>query len=467
VLDCFGNVRLVSSSVDERRFSISAEGEVFGVLYPRSGFEFRSDISHELAKKESVGQNGNEMLKMEYYYDSWHRSVLSRIDVVGYRRLERTWSYDGDKANSVGQFNFIHFEDNSLYQISNAQPRVVYTKKYDYVTGKIVAQQLQISGEHIFNSETTCLPDGKVEFEEFEVLTQGNKTILKFEYDEDGIPVRSPTETMSYRSGMLDSIYSTNGIQVAIGRDHLNRLVRFGQIQLKWGPLGLIQIGAETMEWDHVAKPVKLNGQSLLYDQRGRLRQMGAREQLVYANQNFPFRVTHHFTNQYKLSEYFYDLNGALFAISRRDLAQESSELFFVVTLSNHSPRFVFSSTGAIIKEIQYSQFGRVIFDSNPDFELLIGHRGELCLRHVCFDGAKEQWRQTLTNEGVFFSEATAQLDGLYDAAFDQSDAGLQAMNKRVWPYHTDLKFAFINSRKDKILQNYFEKLNQPFLPTM
>ena len=70
-----------------------------------------------------------------------------------------------------------------------------------------------------------------------------------------------PPRPFRFCAGLLDSIYSTNGIQIAIGRDHLNRLVRFGAIQLKWNQRGLVQIGAETFEWDHNARPIKMNGQ--------------------------------------------------------------------------------------------------------------------------------------------------------------------------------------------------------------
>lgn len=464
VFDCLGNIRLVRSAIDERRY-LSNNGKVYGVLYPTKGVELNSKFSAKLTTKESVVLNSNPVLQMEYFYDSWHRSYLSRIDVVGYRTLTREWSYDGDKLSSVNKFNFIHFTDNSLYQISATQPRVIFTKKYDYATGDIIAQQLEIGGNHIFNSMTSTLPNDKIDYEEFEVLTQGNKTRLKFEYDEDDMMVRSPTETLSYRARLLDSIYSTNGIQVTIGRDHFNRLIRFGAMQLKWSEKGLVQIGAETLEWDHRANPIKVNSQSLLYDHHGRLRQVGSMQHIIYGNQNFPNRVTHHILN-HQMNEYFYDLNGALFAISRRNLLQDTSELFYVVTISDNSPRFIFSESGAIVKEIQYSAFGRVIFNSNPDFELIIGHKGQLCMGHLCYDHVNEQWRQTLTDEGVFFSTQTKELDSISQSANDNSKM-LQGVNKNIWPYHSDLKFTFINSRKDRILEKYFQHLNQPFLPTV
>ena len=128
---------------------------------------------------------------------------------------------------------------------------------------------------------------------------------------------KSPTETLSYRAGLLDSIYSTNGIQIAIGRDHLNRLVRFGAIQLKWNQRGLVQIGAETFEWDHNARPIKMNGQIVFYDEKNRIRQIGNGKYIIYTNQNEKNRVTH-YVNGNTIQEYFYDLNGALFAILQR-----------------------------------------------------------------------------------------------------------------------------------------------------
>ena len=462
VYDCFGNIRLIRSPIDERRF-LSDQGVINGVSYPTNGVELVATSSGQLTTAEKVVLNSNSVLKMEYFYDSWHRSYLSRVNIIGYRTVSRDWSYDGDKLSSVDKFNFIHFTDNSLYQISATQPRVIFTKKYDYATGKIIAQQLEIGGSHIYNSVIGQLENDKIDYEEFEVLTQGNKTRLKFEYDEDDILIRSPTETMSYRARLLDSIYSTNGIQVTIGRDHFNRLIRFGAIQLKWSEKGLVQIGAETLEWDHRANPIKLNSQSLLYDHCGRLRQIGQSQHIIYANQNFPNRITHHVSG-HDMTEYFYDLNGALFAIMRRNLIDDTSELFYVVTLSDHSPRFIFSQSGAIVKEVQYSAFGRMTFNSNPDFEVIIGHKGQLCLGHICYDHLADQWRQTLTDEGVFFSTQTKQLDAISQSANDNTKM-LQGVNKHIWPYHSDLKFTFINSRKDRILEKYFQHLNQPFLP--
>ena len=464
ILDCYGQTRVINLGSNERRFMVT-DGALT-LLYANLGTEFVSQTSKNLIQSESVISNGNHIFVVDFSFDSWHRATLTRLAISGYQTLSRKWTYERDQISSVGKFNFIHFPGNSLYQISATNPRIIFTKKYDYASGEIIAMQLEVNNGHIFNSERKSLPNGRIESEQFEILSQGNKTSLKWEYDEDGKILRSPTETFSYRNGLLDSIYSTSGIQIKIGRDHLNRLVRFGAVQLKWAASGLVKIGSNNFEWDHLGNPIKYNSHEILYDHLGRIRQIGPQSHVLYGNAVEADRVTHHIVN-HVVFELFYDLSGGLFAIIKRNLISGETKQFFVICLSDNSPRFILSELGDVVKEIQFSAHGRIIFDSNPSFDLILGHRGHICLNgHVCFDPSTRHWRETLTGEGVTFNPQVALLDKIAHASRDENQI-VTGVTDQIWPYHSPLKFTFVDSRKDRILRTYFDHLKQPILPNV
>ena len=72
------------------------------------------------------------------------------------------------------------------------------------------------------------------------------------------------------------------------------------------------------------------------------------------------------------LTKLYYDDAGALYAMQR------GADRFYVASDQLGSPRLVISKSGAVVREIAYDSFGKVLSDSDPSFELPIGFAGGL-----------------------------------------------------------------------------------------
>lgn len=55
-----------------------------------------------------------------------------------------------------------------------------------------------------------------------------------------------------------------------------------------------------------------------------------------------------------------------------------SGEEFYIACDNTGTPLAVFSNNGLLLKQVQYTAYGEVYFDSNPDFVLVIGFHGGL-----------------------------------------------------------------------------------------
>jgi RHS repeat-associated protein len=72
------------------------------------------------------------------------------------------------------------------------------------------------------------------------------------------------------------------------------------------------------------------------------------------------------------LTAFFYNPAGQLIALDR------AGARYYVATDQVGSPRVVSSSTGTVVKNVEYDSFGNVTFDSAPAFDLPIGYAGGL-----------------------------------------------------------------------------------------
>lgn len=114
------------------------------------------------------------------------------------------------------------------------------------------------------------------------------------------------------------------------------------------------------------------------YDDRGRLiaksDQVGNVVQYIYANLYHPWQVSHvHFPKAARTYHFIYDDAQHMMAMDT-----SNGERYYFATDQVGSPLAVFTANGDLIKEIYYTPFGQVVFDSNPSFALPLGFKGGL-----------------------------------------------------------------------------------------
>ena len=101
---------------------------------------------------------------------------------------------------------------------------------------------------------------------------------------------------------------------------------------------------------------------------------LGQHLQFFYADLNYPTRITHVYNHSSsEITSLYYDLQGHLFAMEI-----SSGEEFYIACDNTGTPLAVFTSNGLLVKQVQYTAYGEVYFDSNPDFQLVLGFHGGL-----------------------------------------------------------------------------------------
>ncbi|MBN3310296.1 TEN3 protein, partial [Amia calva] len=146
----------------------------------------------------------------------------------------------------------------------------------------------------------------------------------------------------------------------------------------------LRQRGAEIFEYNSKGLLVRVyskgNGWTIQYRYDGLGRRVSTRTslgqhlQFFYADLNYPTRITHVYNHSSsEITSLYYDLQGHLFAMEI-----SSGEEFYIACDNTGTPLAVFSSNGLMIKQVQYTSYGDIYFDSNPDFQLVVGFHGGL-----------------------------------------------------------------------------------------
>ncbi|KAJ8332449.1 hypothetical protein SKAU_G00426220 [Synaphobranchus kaupii] len=99
----------------------------------------------------------------------------------------------------------------------------------------------------------------------------------------------------------------------------------------------------------------------------------GQHLQFFYADLNNPVRVTHIFNHSSSdITSLYYDLQGHLFAM------EVSSERSTTSPLTTRAPLRRLQQQCQMMKQLQYTAYGEVYHDSNPDFQLVVGFHGGL-----------------------------------------------------------------------------------------
>uniref|UniRef100_A0A803TL62 Teneurin-2 n=1 Tax=Anolis carolinensis TaxID=28377 RepID=A0A803TL62_ANOCA len=167
--------------------------------------------------------------------------------------------------------------------------------------------------------------------------------------------------------------------------DLRDRITRLGDVQYKIDDDGfLCQRGSDIFEYNSKGLLTraynKANGWSIQfrYDGLGRRASfktnLGHHLQYFYADLHNPTRITHVYNHSNsEITSLYYDLQGHLFAME-----SSSGEEYYVASDNTGTPLAVFSINGLMIKQLQYTAYGEIYHDTNPDFQIVIGFHGGL-----------------------------------------------------------------------------------------
>ncbi|CBY35221.1 unnamed protein product, partial [Oikopleura dioica] len=454
---CSGDIRWRKSVVESVRFEINKDSSSTKVIYDDSQLAIESVKYKNLLSSETISISGSPKVSVTYAYDSWHRVNRVILEIPGFRSISRVIEYDGDQIYAIDKFSFFVFPEKALVQISSASPRMNILRKNHRSTGRLVASQLKIGEEPKFQSQIEYNSLKQVQKEVFETLSTNNETIFNTEYDEDYKATRSSNgEKILYRGELADQLIFPNGKVVPIARDHLHRLTKFGDIRVSWTGAEHVNLGSDEIEVNYKGQPVKINGARVHFDSENLPRAFGNKEFFVFSNSKLLYHV-----KSRDITEYFYDPSGHLFAIARKSTLSPQVDYFYVMTTGEASPALVFDENGKIVKEVRYGAFGRIAFDSNPVFKLALGHRGRLCLTATVCQTKEKIWIQTLTGEAFNFAGHVAELEKLGE--IDKARSTLPSTT--WWPYSAAEARELINSKRDRLVVEFFNSINIPIMP--
>lgn len=262
-------------------------------------------------------------------------------------------------------------------QISNGNMSVTYT--YD-TYGRPIERTNTVNGQQIYSLETGYDNAGMIKFRKETV--SGAVAESTYTYDAN-------KQLTGVSGGMSESYtYDVNGNRLTGGAtyDEQDRLTNLGDVRYQFNTDGfLAQRGTDIFE--HTAqgelRDVTLPDKKVSYTYDGLGRRVGrtvttgteeepviTKEQYLYGNLGNPFQITAMRDNAGSLSEYYYDLSNCLFAI------KQGLTWYYVATDQQGTPRIVSDASGAIIKQVKYDSYGKLISDSNPNFPLPVGYAG-------------------------------------------------------------------------------------------
>uniref|UniRef100_A0A4W5NVC2 Teneurin-3 n=1 Tax=Hucho hucho TaxID=62062 RepID=A0A4W5NVC2_9TELE len=318
-------------------------------------------------------EDGMVNARFDYTYDNSFR-VTSMQAVINETPLPiDLYQFDdiSGKVEQFGKFGVIYYDINQI--ISTAV--MTYTKHFD-VHGRIKEIQYEIFRSLMYWITIQYDNMGRVTKREIKIGPFANTTKYAYEYDVDGqLQTVYLNEKMMWRynydlNGNLHLLNPGNSARLTPLRyDLRDRITRLGDVQYRLDDDGFLrQRGAEIFDWTIQYR----------YDGLGRRvasrTSLGQHLQFFYADLNYPTRITHVYNHSSsEITSLYYDLQGHLFAMEI-----SSGEEFYIACDNTGTPLAVFSSNGLLLKQVQYTAYGEVYFDSNPDFVLVIGFHGGL-----------------------------------------------------------------------------------------
>ncbi|KAM6941261.1 teneurin-3 [Lycodopsis pacificus] len=334
-------------------------------------------------------EDGMVNARFDYTYDNSFR-VTSMQAVINETPLPiDLYQFDdiSGKVEQFGKFGVIYYDINQI--ISTAV--MTYTKHFDQ-HGRIKEIQYEIFRSLMYWITIQYDNMGRVTKREIKIGPFANTTKYGYEYDVDGqLQTVSLNEKMLWRynydlNGNLHLLNPGNsGRLTPLRYDLRDRITRLGDIQYRLDEDGFLrQRGAEIFEYNSKGLLVRVYSKAASwtiqyrYDGLGRRvasrNSLGQHLQFFYADLNYPTRITHVYNHSSsEITSFYYDLQGHVFAMEI-----SSGEEFYIACDNTGTPLAVFSSNGLLLKQVQYTAYGEVYFDSNPDFVLVIGFHGGL-----------------------------------------------------------------------------------------
>uniref|UniRef100_A0A671KPQ0 Teneurin-3 n=1 Tax=Sinocyclocheilus anshuiensis TaxID=1608454 RepID=A0A671KPQ0_9TELE len=334
-------------------------------------------------------EDGMVNARFDYTYDNSFR-VTSMQGVINETPLPiDLYQFDdiSGKVEQFGKFGVIYYDINQI--ISTAV--MTYTKHFD-VHGRIKEIQYEIFRSLMYWITIQYDNMGRVTKREIKIGPFANTTKYGYEYDVDGqLQTVYLNEKMMWRynydlNGNLHLLNPGNSARLTPLRyDLRDRITRLGDAQYRMDEDGFLrQRGAEIFEYNSKGHLVrvhsKASGWTIQYRYDGLGRRLASRNslgqhlQFFYADLNYPTRITHVYNHSSsEITSLYYDLQGHLFAMEI-----SSGEEFYIACDNTGTPLAVFSSNGLLLKQVQYTAYGEIYFDSNPDFQLVIGFHGGL-----------------------------------------------------------------------------------------
>ncbi|XP_056229064.1 teneurin-3 isoform X2 [Seriola aureovittata] len=334
-------------------------------------------------------EDGMVNARFDYTYDNSFR-VTSMQAVINETPLPiDLYQFDdiSGKVEQFGKFGVIYYDINQI--ISTAV--MTYTKHFDQ-HGRIKEIQYEIFRSLMYWITIQYDNMGRVTKREIKIGPFANTTKYGYEYDVDGqLQTVSLNEKMVWRynydlNGNLHLLNPGNsGRLTPLRYDLRDRITRLGDVQYRLDEDGFLrQRGAEIFEYNSKGLLVRVYSKAASwtiqyrYDGLGRRvasrNSLGQHLQFFYADLNYPTRITHVYNHSSsEITSFYYDLQGHVFAMEI-----SSGEEFYIACDNTGTPLAVFSNNGLLLKQVQYTAYGEVYFDSNPDFVLVIGFHGGL-----------------------------------------------------------------------------------------
>ncbi|KAM7389478.1 hypothetical protein PAMP_023454 [Pampus punctatissimus] len=336
-------------------------------------------------------EEGMVNARFDYTYHDNSFRIASMKPVISETPLPvDLYRYDeiSGKVEHFGKFGVIYYDINQI--ITTA---VMTLSKHFDTHGRIKEVQYEIFRSLMYWMTVQYDSMGRVVKRELKIGPYANTTQYRYDYDGDGqlsgVKVNDwSTWRYSYDlNGNLHLLNPGNSARILPLRyDLRDRITRLGDVQYRLDEDGyLSQRGSDVFDYNSKGQLLRAynrgpGGWSVVYHYDGLGRRVSTRNslgqhlQFFYADLNHPTRVTHIFNHSSSdISSLYYDLQGHLFAME-----VSSGEEYYIASDNTGTPLAVFSSNGQMIKQVQYTAYGEVYLDSNPEFQLVVGFHGGL-----------------------------------------------------------------------------------------
>uniref|UniRef100_A0A673BQL3 Teneurin-2 n=1 Tax=Sphaeramia orbicularis TaxID=375764 RepID=A0A673BQL3_9TELE len=336
-------------------------------------------------------EEGMVNARFDYTYHDNSFRIASMKPVISETPLPvDLYRYDeiSGKVEHFGKFGVIYYDINQI--ITTA---VMTLSKHFDTHGRIKEVQYEIFRSLMYWMTVQYDSMGRVVKRELKIGPYANTTQYRYDYDGDGqlsgVKVND-WSTWRYNydlNGNLHLLNPGNSARILPLRyDLRDRITRLGDVQYRLDEDGFLsQRGSDVFDYNSKGQLLKAynrgnGGWSVVYHYDGLGRRVSTRNslgqhlQFFYADLNHPTRVTHIFNHSSSdISSLYYDLQGHLFAME-----VSSGEEYYIASDNTGTPLAVFSSNGQMIKQVQYTAYGEVYLDSNPEFQLVVGFHGGL-----------------------------------------------------------------------------------------